>query len=199
MLLAVLPRPALAQDPPPAATRASSVPGTSAAAKPATPNAAAKPALPNAAGKPAGPAGPAGAVTPNAERVVTIAAIDKRTGLTRSFVGKPGQSFTFGALTVRVRACEATPPWEQPLEGAFLLIDEQIGQLPAKRVYSGWMFAQSPSLHPLEHARYDVWVKSCTMRFPDTGPDTVVAAKGATDPARSKARKSAETANAPSN
>lgn len=155
------------------------------------------------------PAAPAKSATPNAERTVTVAAIDKRTGITRSYVGKPGQSFQFGALTVLVRACEATPPWEQPLEGAFLLIDEQIGQMAPKRVYSGWMFAQSPSLHPLEHARYDVWVKSCTMRFPETGPDTVSAAKvgsgkvgpanGAEDPARSKAKKSAETPTAISN
>jgi hypothetical protein len=177
MLLAA---PALAQMPEPAA------------APPAPVAAAPKPPAVKAAT-------PVKTVTPNAERIVTVAAIDKRTGVTRSYVGKPGQSFRFGALTVQVRACEATPPWEQPLEGAFLLIDETIGQLPPKRVYSGWMFAQSPSLHPLEHARYDVWVKSCTMRFPETGPDTVVASKGAADPARSKAKKSAETPTAPSN
>lgn len=187
MLLAVVARPALAQMSP--------VPVPAAAA----PTAKAPVKAPVAKS-----VAPAKTATPNDERVVTIAAIDKRTGLTRSYVGKPGQSFTFGALTVRVRACEATPPWEQPLEGAFLLIDEQIGQLAPKRVYSGWMFAQSPSLHPLEHARYDVWVKSCVMRFPETGPDTVVAsravaAKGAADPARSKAKKSAETPSAVDN
>ena len=158
-------------------------------------------ALPKPAG--AKPAAPTKTATPNVERVVTIAAIDKRTGVTRSFVGKPGQSFVFGALNVVVRACEATPPWEQPLEGAFLLIDETIGRLAPKRIYSGWMFAQSPSLHPLEHARYDIWVKSCTMRFPDTGPDTVVAGKavssGDAAPARSKPKKLAGTASAEAN
>lgn len=142
-------------------------------------------------------------MTPNNERIVTIGAIDKRTGFTRDYVGNPGQMFQFGALTVKVRACEATPPWEQPLSGAFLLIDETIGRLAPKRVYSGWMFAQSPSLHPLEHARYDIWVKSCTMRFPETGPDTVVAgsmAAGAGEAANlSKAKKSAVVPNAVAN
>ena len=182
LAMAALVRPAMAQVP--------------AAAAPAT---VVPPALP----KPPKKTATANVATPNNERVVTIAAIDKRTGATRSYIGKPGQSFVFGALTVQVRACEATPPWEQALEGAFLLIDETIGRLAPKRIYSGWMFAQSPSLHPLEHARYDIWVKSSTMRFPDTGPDTVVAAKSVSgnvaDPARSTAKKSAETANAEPN
>lgn len=143
---------------------------------------------------------PATAVTPNAQRIVTIAAIDKRTGLTRSFVGNPGQMFNFGALTVGVRACETTPPWEQKLTGAFLLIDETIGKASPKRIYSGWMFAESPSLHPLEHARYDVWVKSCTMRFPETGPATVAAGSvGTAAASASKAKKSPEVPSAEAN
>ncbi len=136
------------------------------------------------------------AVTPNEERSVTIGAINKRTGETRSFTGNPGQVFDFGSLHVTVRACETTPPWEQRLTGAFLLIDERLLRGGARRVYSGWMFAQSPSLHPLEHPRYDIWVKSCTMRFPETGPDTVVVGRSsgpAAAPAASSAKKSAET------
>jgi hypothetical protein len=195
-LLAGLTAPLLAQAvpaPPPAAKSA-----PPPAATPAPPKPAAKPV-------PKSPP-PATGITPNAEREVTIGAIDKRTGLTRSFVGKPGQMFSFGALTVKVRTCETTPPWEQKLTGAFLLIDETIGRTAPKRIYSGWMFAESPSLHPLEHARYDVWVKSCTMRFPETGPATVVAGSvgggdkpSASKPSASKAKKSAETPSADAN
>jgi hypothetical protein len=140
---------------------------------------------------------PARGITPNAEREVSIGAINKRTGETRVFNGRPGQVFDFGGLHVTVRTCEVTPPWEQKLTGAFLLIDERLAKGGAKRVYSGWMFAESPSLHPLEHPLYDIWVKSCTMRFPDTGPDTVVAGKG--DAGMSKARKSAATPKAEAN
>ncbi len=114
--------------------------------------------------------------TPNAERVVTIGALNKRTGETRSFIGKPGETFDFASLHVLVRTCETTPPWEQKLSGAFLLIDEKLAKGGSKRVYSGWMFAESPSLHPLEHPRYDIWVKSCAMRFPETAPGTTDAA-----------------------
>ncbi len=160
----------------------------------------------DAAAKPAAPRVPAvTAVTPNAERRVVIGAISKRTGEARSFTGFPGQSFDFGTLHVTVRTCETTPPWEQRLTGAFLLIDERLprpgGGVAAKRIYSGWMFAESPSLHPLEHPRYDIWVKSCTMRFPDKGPESIVA--GSADPGgapkRSTAKKSAATPNAPDN
>ena len=140
--------------------------------------------------------------TPNGERVLVVGALNKRTGETRFFEGRPGQHFDFGRLRVTVRTCETTPPWEQRLTGAFLLIDERLpaasGQPPRqRRAFSGWMFAESPSLHPLEHALYDVWVKSCTMRFPETGPDTVVAGRGDSAATKaSKAKKSPDAAKA---
>ena len=190
VLLAI---PAMAQEAEPVAAPVAATETPAAAPVVKAPVAAVKAA-------PAAPV-PVKGVTPNAEREVTIGAINKRTGETRTFIGRPGQGFEFGGLKVQVRACETTPPWEQKLTGAFLLIDERLVRGPAKRVFSGWMFAESPSLHPLEHPRYDIWVKSCAMRFPDTGPDTVVAGKGDTGaaPRRSKAVKSAVTPSADSN
>lgn len=141
------------------------------------------------------PKQPPAVATPNAMRDVVIGALDKRTGETRSFTGRPGQYFIFKGLRVTVRACEATPPWEAPLTGAFLLIDEALLRGGMRRVFSGWMFKESPSLHPLEHPRYDIWVRSCAMRFPDTGPDTVVVGKSA-GAAASSAKKSPSTSSA---
>jgi hypothetical protein len=186
LVLATAPAAAMAQRPPVSVTATAPT-----AAPPATAPAA-------STGQRQAPAAAraATAVTPNAERIVTIGAINKRTGETRTFSGNPGQVFDFGSLHVTVRACETTPPWEQKLSGAFLLIDERLLRGGARRVYSGWMFAQSPSLHPLEHPRYDIWVKSCTMRFPETGPNTVVIGRSpgpAAAPAASSAKKSAET------
>ncbi len=158
------------------------------------------PAAPSAlaAPKAAAPKRAVTGVTPNAQRDVTIGAINKRTGETRFFVGHPGDMFDFGSLHVVVRTCETTPPWEQRLTGAFLLIDERLARGPVRRVYSGWMFAESPSLHPLEHPRYDIWVNSCTMRFPETGPDTVSAGRIPGDKP-SSAKKSAATPSAVDN
>ena len=136
--------------------------------------------------------------TPNAERVVTIAALDKVSSETRMLTLKPGQFVRFGKLRITARACEAAPPWERPMSGAFLQIDGPKGKkgTPA-RLFSGWLFAQSPSLNSFDHPRYDVWVKSCTMRFPETGPDTLVvgaSAKPKPDDSAPKSAPASETA-----
>ena len=168
-----------------------------ALAKPATTRAAAKPAP---AAK-AAPVDPLAGTTPMAERVVAFAALNKRNGRTETFTAHPGEAVRFDTLTIRVRACETTPPWEATLTGAFLQIDET-QRAATRRLYSGWMYAESASLHPLEHALYDVWVKSCTMSFPATGPDTVVAGKASAGKApaiASSAKKSPGTESAPSN
>ncbi len=136
---------------------------------------------------------PSAGTTPMAERVVRLAALNKRNGQTQEFTAHPGETFGFATLTVRVRACETTPPWEARQTAAYLQIDDAPVAVrgPAtrpRRVFSGWMFAESPSLNPLEHPLYDVWVRSCTMRFPETGPDTLVAGRSAAS--QSKAEKS---------
>ena len=174
------------------------------AAVPAGP--ASKPvAVPNSAKPAPKPAAPAvTGVTPMPERVVSFAALNKRNGLSRSFTAHPGEQVNFDSLTIRVRACETAPPWDAKLTGAFLQIDEALRSGKARRLYSGWMY-DSPSLHPLEHPLYDVWVKSCAMSFPATGPDTVVASRAAPElagdkPARaSRAKKSPDADSAPSN
>lgn len=159
-------------------------------------------ASPGAAGKPStdAPASKADQPTPMAERVVTFAVLDKNNGQTRSFQVKPGALVNFGRLTIRVRACEATPPWERPWSGAFLQIDHRLKRGGQKRVFSGWLFAESPSINSFEHPIYDVWVKSCAMSFPEVGADTIVAGRASSSSSKtSSAKKSASTESAESN
>lgn len=111
--------------------------------------------------------------TPMAERVATLGFLNKRNGLTRDLELKPGQSIRIGRAIVRLRACERTAPWElTPEQGAFvqLLVNDRPGTRQGndewKRVFSGWLFRESPSLNVVEHPIYDVWVKSCAMSFP---------------------------------
>ncbi len=129
--------------------------------------------------------------TPMAERVATIGALDKRTGTERDFALHPGENARFGALTIRLRACEATPAWQAPETGGFVQIDQDLRKGGMRRVFSGWVFATSPSLDAWEDPNYDVWIKACTMRFPETGPDTVAAGSDASGTGTpSKAKKS---------
>lgn len=111
--------------------------------------------------------------TPMEERVATLGFLNKRNGLTRDLELKPGQSIRIGRAMVRLRACERTAPWElTPEQGAFVQLF--VNSRPATRqgndnwekVFSGWLFRESPSLNVVEHPIYDVWVKSCVMNFP---------------------------------
>lgn len=132
------------------------------------------------------------------ERVVRFAILDKQNGKAQDYIAHPGETVTAGRLTVHVRACDATPPWERPWTGAFLQVDERPRRGPERRIFSGWLFAESPSINAVQHQYYDVWVKSCTMRFPEIGPDTVVGGKPASvAPKESSAPKSPATSNAP--
>lgn len=107
--------------------------------------------------------------TPLAERVATLAVLDKFTSTTKTFEVNPGSAVTYGRLRIHVRSCEAAPPWERPESAAFLQVDEETRQGEVKRVYSGWMFARAPSLHPFDHPAYNVMLKDCKMNFPESG------------------------------
>lgn len=120
--------------------------------------------------------------TPMAEREAVIGLLNKRNGLTRDLKMKPGQALRVGDVIVRLRACEVTAPWENvPETGAFVQLDVRSAKDDKwRRVFSGWLFKDRPERNVVEHPIYDVWVKSCAMAWPETGPETVkVGDKGA--------------------
>lgn len=135
--------------------------------------------------------------TPMAQRVAVIGLLNKRNGLTNDLTMKPGQALRVGAAIVRLRACEATAPWEDPAEtGAFVQLDvQETRDNKWHRVFSGWLFKERPDRNVVQHPIYDVWVKSCAMIWPETGPATVKASDGGKSPSgdspkRSSAKKS---------
>ena len=110
------------------------------------------------------------AVTPMADRVAILGILNKRNGITKEVALRPGQSARWKDMIVRLRACETTAPWEQEkLTGAFVQLDVQRPDKSWGRVFSGWLYKESPSLNVVEHPVYDVWPKSCAMTFP-AGP-----------------------------
>jgi hypothetical protein len=140
--------------------------------------------------------------TPMAQRVAVLGILNKRDGLSRDVTIKPGQAIRSGGVIVRLRACDHTAPWEpEQLTGAFVQLDVEQLDHRWHRVFSGWLYKERPSLNVVLHPIYDVWPKSCTMSFPETGPETVVTSAGGDEaPAanRSSAKKSAvDTAPAP--
>ena len=110
-------------------------------------------------------------VTPMAERVAVLGVLNKRNGIVRDIALRPGQSARWKDMIVRLRACERTAPWEaEQLTGAFVQVDVQRPDNAWGRVFSGWVYRESPSLNVVEHAVYDVWVKNCEMTFPAGEP-----------------------------
>ena len=125
-----------------------------------------------------GGGGPPGALgestTPMDERVATLGLLNKRNNLSEDIELKPGESSEIGPVIVTLAACERTAPWEMPQEtGAFVQVDVlERGDSDHTRVFSGWLFRQSPSLNVVEHPIYDVWVKDCAMSFPGDEGDS---------------------------
>lgn len=130
-------------------------------------NEAPAPAPAPAATQPTAPVNDYGA-TPMKDRVAILGLLNKRNNVTQDIRLKPGEAREIGPVIVRLSACERTAPWELPQEtGAFVQVDiRDRGAAQHRRVFSGWLFRESPSLNVVEHPIYDVWVKDCTMRFP---------------------------------
>lgn len=146
----------------------------------------------------AAPANDYGATPMNA-RVAVLGLLNKRNNVSEELRLKPGEAREVGPVIVRVSACERTAPWEMPQQtGAFVQVDiRERGAAQHRRVFSGWMFLESPSLNVVEHPIYDVWVKDCTMSFPgEEGPATPKA-EASGRPSAGPAPAPAPTASAP--
>lgn len=125
--------------------------------------------------------------TPMEERVATLGLINKRNNKSQDIEMRPGESRRIGDVVLRLSACERTAPWEDPAEtGAFVqvLVSERpdTGEEPVfRRIFSGWLYKNSPGLNVVEHPVYDIWVKDCAMSFPgeDDGPAADAPARSA--------------------
>jgi hypothetical protein len=109
-------------------------------------------------------------VTPMAQRVAVLGLLNKRNGIVRDLTLKPGQAMRVKDVTVRLKACETSAPWElEKLTGAFVQVDVRRPDGKWVRRFSGWLYKESPSLNVVEDPVYDVWPKSCAMSWP-AGP-----------------------------
>ncbi len=107
--------------------------------------------------------------TPMADRVATIGLLNKRNNISQDLEMSPGEQRREGDVVIRLAACERTAPWELPKEtGAFVqVVVRDSGDEGAwRRIFSGWLFKNSPSLNVADHPISDVWVKECAMSFP---------------------------------
>ncbi|AZO58047.1 MULTISPECIES: DUF2155 domain-containing protein [unclassified Mesorhizobium] len=118
--------------------------------------------------------------------VAEFAGIDKITGRIITFDVYIDETVQFGALQVTPRVCYSRPETEQPKTDSFVEVDEITLDRKIRRIFTGWMFAESPGLNAVEHAVYDVWLKGCKQKS-DVPPPT--AAKADTGKPKTNAAK----------
>ena len=94
-------------------------------------------------------------------RVAVFSALDKVTATIKTLEVAIGETVQFGALKVTPRVCYSRPPTEQPKTTSFVEVDEVQLDGAEKRIFTGWMFAQSPGLNAVEHPVFDVWLTDC--------------------------------------
>jgi hypothetical protein len=87
--------------------------------------------------------------------------LDKITGRIISFEVAIDETVQFGALQITPRVCYSRPPTDAPQTDTFAQIDEIDELKQTKRIFSGWMFADSPGLHGVEHPIFDIWLTAC--------------------------------------
>lgn len=111
-----------------------------------------------------------------AQRVAVLGILNKRNGIVQNVTLRPGQSARWKDVIVRLRACETTAPYEpEKLTGAFVQVDVQKPDKSWNRVFSGWLYKESPSLNVVENPIYDVWPRSCAMTYPAGPPAPAIA------------------------
>jgi hypothetical protein len=99
--------------------------------------------------------------------------LDKITGRIITFEVAMDETVQFGALQVTPHACYTRAATEIQNTSSFVDVDEITLQGDIKRIFTGWMFANSPGLHGVEHPIYDVWVTDCK-----TTPPAMAASSG---------------------
>ena len=93
---------------------------------------------------------------------VNLKALDKITAKTSSIKIEIGKQKYFGELEIVPLRCELSFEQDAPDTVAYL----QVKDLSSKDnnqifIFNGWTFASSPSLRPIDHPIYDLWLVGC--------------------------------------
>ncbi|MGV3490961.1 MAG: DUF2155 domain-containing protein [Devosia sp.] len=98
---------------------------------------------------------------PLANPVAQFSGLDKITGRITTFDVYIDETVQFGALQITPRACYTRPPTETQRTSVFVEVDQVSLAGQIERIFTGWMFADSPALNAIDHAVYDIWLLEC--------------------------------------
>lgn len=88
--------------------------------------------------------------------------LDKVTAKTSTVEAKVDIPFQFGWIEVVVKTAKKTPPEEEPEATAYIEVFSKYPKKQSEKIFSGFLFASSPSISAIEHPRYDIRLSDCT-------------------------------------
>jgi hypothetical protein len=121
-----------------------------------------------------------------ANPVAAFSGLDKITGRITKFDVYIDETVQFGALQITPRVCYTRPPTETQRTSVFVEVDQVSLKGQITRLFTGWMFADSPALNAIDHAVYDIWLDDCRQST-DVPPPEPLAAPEARQPPTTQA------------
>jgi hypothetical protein len=94
--------------------------------------------------------------------MANFAALDKVTAAVKQLPIELNKTAEFRTLKITPRVCYTSDPKEPPRTSTFVEVDEVMFDGKERRIFTGWMFAESPGLNPLVHPVFDVWLTGCS-------------------------------------
>ena len=93
---------------------------------------------------------------------INLIGLDKITAKTSSINIKIGETKKFGLLEIKAIKCGKVPSINEKGQAAYLQVkDLSDSQNEKIYVFNGWTFSSSPSLKPIDHPVYDLWLINC--------------------------------------
>ena len=120
---------------------------------------------------------------PIANPVATFSGLDKITARITNFDVYINETVQFGSLQITPRACYTQPADETQRTSVFVEVDQVSLHGGAKRLFTGWMFADSPALNAIDDAVYDFWLVDCRQHSDTPPPVATTTAAAPTKPA----------------
>ena len=94
---------------------------------------------------------------------VNLIGLDKITAKTSTIKIKVGETVKFGLLEIKALKCGVTKNKEIKNDAVAYLQVRDISENQNEKVFifNGWTFSSNPSIAPIDHAIYDLWLVGC--------------------------------------
>ena len=96
------------------------------------------------------------------DKWVNLMGLDKITAKTTKIKIKLGQTKKFGLLEIKAIKCGNSSTYSKKGNVAYIQVKDLSDNQDEKVfVFNGWTFSSNPSLAPIDHPVYDIWLIDC--------------------------------------